>query len=69
MHRMAEQERDIKSLQTVISAMAEANRQRDLELARKERNQLLAGVSFLGAVIMTLFGVIWSYRSVIFREM
>lgn len=69
MHRMAEQEKDIKSLQQVMTSMAEANRQRDLELARKERNQLLAGVSFLGAVIMTLFGVIWSYRGVIFREM
>ena len=34
--------------------------------ADRERNQLKAGVIFLGGLIMTLFGVIWANLGVIF---
>jgi hypothetical protein len=69
LHRINEQEKEIEALRQVISALSESNRQRDLEAARREKNQLLAGISFLGAVITTLAGVIWSYRGIIFKEM
>jgi len=32
-----------------------------------ERKQLVWGISILGAAVMTLAGVIWSYRAVIFK--
>lgn len=34
---------------------------------RRERSQLLWGISALGAVVMTLGSVLWSYRGDIFR--
>ena len=36
------------------------------EAAARERNWLRTGITVLGFLVVTLFGVIWSYRSVIF---
>lgn len=36
------------------------------EAAARERNWLRTGITVLGFLVVTLFGVIWAYRSVIF---
>lgn|GEM_PF-4997366 len=35
--------------------------------AAKERQLLLVGITTLGGIVTTLFGVLWAYRSVIFK--
>lgn len=35
--------------------------------AAKERQLLLVGITNLGGIVTTLFGVLWAYRSVIFK--
>lgn len=44
-----------------LRQVEERNEERDRERAKAERNQLLAGITFLGGIILTLFGVIWRY--------
>ncbi|MEC7763402.1 MAG: hypothetical protein VX874_15980 [Pseudomonadota bacterium] len=41
--------------------------EREQERQAEERKRLLAGISFLGSIILALFGVIWAYRAVIFQ--
>ena len=36
------------------------------EATARERNWLRTGITVLGFLVVTLFGVIWAYRSVIF---
>ncbi len=36
-------------------------------MADRERKQLAAGIAALGTLVLTLLGVIWSYRSIIVR--
>lgn len=55
-----EQDAEISDLRKEIAAV------RANEEAR-ERKRLLYGISTLGTVAMALFGVIWNYRSVIFK--
>lgn len=50
-----------------IHSIEERNETRDRERAAMERKQLVWGITFLGGIIMTLAGVIWSYRGVIFK--
>lgn len=64
----------VEKLETLVSEQAKElaaiesrNAERDAERDKKERNQLIAGILFLGGVITTLATVIWNYRSVIFK--
>lgn len=34
---------------------------------REEKRRLTAGISLLGSVVLGLFGLLWSYRAVIFQ--
>ena len=36
------------------------------EAAARERNWLRTGITVLGFLVVSLFGVIWSYRTIIF---
>lgn len=67
LYRISELERQIKIQATEIAHIEERNVSRDRERAATERKQLYTGITALGAVILALAGVIWSYRGVIFR--
>jgi Ca2+/Na+ antiporter len=41
--------------------------EREQERQTEERRRLLAGISFLGSIILALVGVIWAYRGTIFQ--
>lgn len=47
-----------------LEARAERN---DRERAAQEKKQLMAGISFLGAMVLAMATLIWSYRSVILK--
>ena len=53
-------EKDVRELTTSLAAMR-------VITANAERNQLKWGVSALGLVVMTLGGIIWQFRGVIFK--
>jgi hypothetical protein len=59
-YRVDQMEREISALKTTL---AEAETARVVD----ERKRLVAGISFLGGIILALFGVIWAYRGVIFK--
>lgn len=67
MWRLETLERESKELRDHLQNVEARNERRDQERADLERKQLLWGIMFLGSVIMSLGGVIWSYRAVIFR--
>ena len=56
----AEWRADSRALHDVITQMKEAE-------AAKERQLLIVGITTLGGIVVTLFGVLWTYRSVIFK--
>ena len=56
----AEWRADNRALHDEITRMKEAE-------AAKERQLLLVGITTLGGIVVTLFGVLWTYRSVIFK--
>ncbi|WP_435988524.1 hypothetical protein [Sulfitobacter sp. SH24] len=56
----AEWRADNRSLHEEIAQMKEAE-------AAKERQLLIVGITTLGGIVVTLFGVLWTYRSVIFK--
>ena len=58
--RIEEQDKHIEKLEDDFKKF-----QRQMD--EKERRNLAWGVGTLGTVVITLAGVIWSYRSVIFR--
>lgn len=58
--RVKELETDVARLQQQVEAM-------QLNLANKERALLVRGIMALGAIVTVLGGIIWTYRSVIFR--
>jgi len=66
-YRLNEQAKKIINLETHIEKLEADAASREVHRQSAEKRQLMAGVSFLGAIVLTLFGVIWSYRSVIFR--
>lgn len=41
--------------------------QMKLDAELRERSRLKAGIGALGSIVLVLGGVLWSYRSVIFR--
>lgn len=56
----AEWRADNRALHDEIAQMKEAE-------AAKERQLLMVGITTLGGIVVTLFGVLWAYRSVIFK--
>lgn len=66
-YRISLLEERVKTQDAEIHQIIVRNEEKDRERINLERKQLLVGISFLGAMIMTLTGVIWSYRTVIFR--
>ncbi|UWR36137.1 hypothetical protein [Sulfitobacter sp. W074] len=56
----AEWRADNRALHDEITQMKEAE-------AAKERQLLMVGITTLGGIVVTLFGVLWTYRSVIFK--
>lgn len=67
LYRITELEKKVKAQADEIALIEKRNQERDQERVSTERKQLLTGVTFLGGIIMTLAGVIWSYRGIIFR--
>ena len=59
-YRLAQAEAEIRELREKVTQM-----ERDAET--RERARLKAGIGALGTVVLTLFGVLWGYRSVIFK--
>jgi hypothetical protein len=66
-YRVSQLERRIVEQALELAAIEARNAARDAERNRTERKQLIAGIMFLGGIIMSLGGVIWAYRGVIFR--
>ena len=60
-------EQTVTKLTGELKQVEDRNEARDRERAAMERKQLVWGITFLGGIIMTLAGVIWSYRGVIFK--
>lgn len=67
LYRVSHLEKMVIEQATELAAIEDRNAQRDRERAAQEQKQLLYGISFLGGIILTLFGVIWNFRGVIFR--
>lgn len=65
--RLKTQDAKIVRLEQHIEALEERAAKNEAARIAGERKQLLAGISFLGAIILTLSGVIWSYRGIIFK--
>lgn len=59
-YRLTQAEAEIQALTVKVAQM-----ERDAEA--RERARLKAGIGALGTVVLTLFGVLWGYRSVIFK--
>lgn len=66
-HRINELEESEKTLAVKVQKLEAAIAERERERQTEERKRLLAGISFLGSIILALFGVIWAYRAVIFQ--
>ena len=66
-YRLDSQDQELRELKAHIEAMERAIAERDKERSAQERKQLVAGISFLGAAVMTMLALVWSYRSVIIR--
>lgn len=65
--KIARQEAEINELKRHV---VQIDRERQEDAARRaleEKKRMTAAMLALGSVILTLGGVIWSYRSVIFR--
>lgn len=65
--RLNLQEQQIQDLKQDIEDLETHIADSEMKRALQEKHQLIAGVSFLGSIIVMLAGVIWSYRNVIFR--
>lgn len=66
-YRIEQLERQVREQADELKTIEDRLAARELERTAAERKQLLAGIIFLGGVITTLGGVIWSYRDIIFR--
>jgi hypothetical protein len=65
--RVDQQQNEIQNLKKDVEELEAHIATQDLKRTSQEKRQLIAGISFLGSIVITLIGVIWSYRSVIFR--
>lgn len=59
-YRLKQAEAEIRTLKGLVESMR-------LEAQEMEHKRLLWGVTSLGSVVMALGGIIWAYRSVIFK--
>lgn len=59
-YRLKQAEAEIRTLKGLVESMR-------IEAQEMERKRLLWGVTSLGSVVMALGGIIWAYRSVIFK--
>jgi type IV secretory pathway TrbL component len=66
-YKVAQAESQLHEQNVHIEKLEDEFNQFRRALAQKERNNLAWGVGALGTVVATLAGVIWAYRSVIFR--
>ena len=66
-YRVSQLEADLEKMAAEMAAIDARNQARDEARVALERKQLVWGISVLGAAVMTLAGVIWSYRAVIFK--
>lgn len=66
-HRINELEESEKALSVKVQNLEAAISERERERQIEERRRLLAGISFLGSIILALVGVIWAYRGTIFQ--
>ena len=57
----------LQLLEDELSAAETRIKELEDQVRIRERNQLIAGLTFLGGVIITLGTVIWNYRGVIFN--
>ena len=65
--RLETAEKTIAAQAEKISELADEIKEIERTEAEKEKKALLVGVMSLGSIVMTLAGVIWAYRSVIFK--
>ena len=66
-YRVDQLEKELARLTKELEDIDARNQARDEARVALERKQLVWGISVLGAAVMTLAGVIWSYRAVIFK--
>lgn len=66
-YRLKMAEDRIGSLAQNILEMQVKFDKRERERTIEERKKLWAGISFLGGIVMSLMGIVWSFRGVIFR--
>jgi len=57
----------LDSASTSISDLQKELENFEKTMETRERKRLVTGVSVLGSVVLSLLGIIWSYRSVIFK--
>ena len=60
MYRLEQSEKAVENLEREFKAWKSAD-------AREKRSFLIWGIAALGFLVATLFGVIWTFRNVIFR--
>ena len=66
-YRLEQAEKKIEELANHCAALQKQLIDLEKHEAERETKRLMWGVSTLGAVVMTLGGIIWSYRAVIFK--
>lgn len=67
LYRIEQLEREVAAQATELKSIEARLAARDAERSAAERKQLITGIIFLGGIITTLAGVLWTYRAVIFR--
>ncbi len=66
-YKVTQLEEGRKEDKAVIASLKVELETLETTMAERERKQLVAGISALGGLVLTLFGLIWSYRSIIVR--
>lgn len=66
-YRIGELERDVKAQNDEIRALKSTITQMEIDAVNRERARLKAGIGAMGSVILAMFGLIWSYRAMIFK--
>lgn len=63
LYRLEQAEDQIRALREREQKLEAKIEAREQERAAEERRRLVAGIMFLGGVIMSLVGIIWTFRS------
>lgn len=64
-YRLAEAEKSIEAQQQEISSLRDTLQKMQADSAERERKRLLWGITSLGAVLMTMSGVLWQHLGTI----